>query len=257
MSLLKLPLFFAFLITYLTGSAQVSGYLGKKITVEPGMNISFTLLGPTAANNGIVGLYADKETSLWHTSRRYGLDFGYLIARNRQLILGYNYFKTGMVLNIITPSLISSGLDMHSLFMNPTCHTINLGYRIFAKDKGSLPPLGVFHSFNLQASFVNSPIVDKKTTLQYNDAPGHAPLGIDTKKMIYTFGYRFGENILLNDFLMVSYGWQFNIPLRLPRPYNGLGNSLTTNQLEYNTELNKRMLYHNLFYLNFGIGFIL
>ena len=101
--------------------AQIPGYLGKRffLNVENWSMPAFQ--NPTANNRGWGDTYGSTGGGFaFNTS--WGVQLGYAVSRTRVLSLSADYMRTGMILNLYTPSqsFFAQGgeEDYHYLFYN-------------------------------------------------------------------------------------------------------------------------------------------
>lgn len=259
---------FLFLLLLLCGSrisyAQIPGYLGKRTTVQVDGQITPALNNPTSNNKSFFGghYFGNESGGKFGFNWRVGANAGYTLSRRHQLVLGAGYLKTGMI-GYATSEYIDpfSGIidyDIHDLFYNLTGKTVELGMRFFNPLKGAIAPFGRYHTWSLQATFIDGKIIDKRTSYAYSPEPRttHGPLGIDTKVQHWEIAYEFGQNIIIKDLVVLNVAGRFHIPVRLDKVFSSESEGYVDNQTEYENEVFKRMSLHSLLTLKVGAGLI-
>lgn len=218
MSMLKIPLYALLLCGALSAYAQAPGYLGKRFTLQADVHGVPGLGGPTADNRGS-NHYGD-DGGGFAFNWRAGGQVGYAISRNRQVVLGVDYLKTGMLQDAYTPYFDpfneTYSYDEHYLFYNLTGLTVHAGMRKFRLMKGALAPMGAYGGWQLQYTRVTGEILDKRTYYYSGSSnEGHAPLGIKPQMNFMALGLEFGTNYILADRVLLDVGARFNLPLSL------------------------------------------
>ncbi len=245
--------------------AQIPGYLGKRTTIQVESQITPATRQPTANNkNFFNGYFGEESGGKLGFNWRVGLNAGYTLSRRHQLILGAGYLKTGMIGYAETPYIDAFGNyvgeDYFDLFYNLTGKTVELGMRFFNPTKGAIAPFGRYHTWALQATFLDGKIIDKQSHLYYDGfepRTTHAPLGIDTKTQHWEFAYEFGQNVIIKDIVVLNIAGRFNLPIRLDKIAIEEDSSEVTNQERYDKDVFSRMLGHSLFTFKVGAGLIL
>ena len=251
---------------------QVPGYLGKRLSLQGEFHSFPALGGPTAANKGLQVHYGEEGGGFglnWSAGAR----LGYVMSRQGQVVLSFDYLKTGMTQTAYTPATSFFGeqdFDSHYLFYNLTGLSGGIGIRQFKPLKGALAPMGRYNGYSLSATYLKGKILDKQTTYVFGGSTGHLPLGIEPKQLSLSFGYETGVNFVIKDRFLLSVGAKLNIPLS-PRfyrfalgeeaswyPYSG---SSDVSYEEGNTENFKelaatRYAYHSLIMFYIGVGLL-
>ena len=246
--------------------AQISGYLGKRFSLEADLQSIPTLSGITANNRGLgehYGTESEKANANFALSWRVGVTASYAISRQRAVTLLTDYLKTGAIVN--ATSLYYSAAndqyfqDIHYLFYNLEGRTIGIGLRKFNSRKGALPPFGNFRGFTLEATFIKGKIIDKQTTLGGTDLEPrntHAPLGIQPKTQLFSIGWEFGENYIIADRFLLSFGGHLRLPLQLNALLGDGGEGGGSNQAIFKQSALHRLSVHSLMTIHVGAGFL-
>lgn len=252
--------------------AQAPGYMGKRFTFLAEGNTMFVLNGVTANNKGLGTTYGTTGGG-FALSGRYGGQFGYALSRKHQLTLGFDYTKTGMVLdNLKTPVALDNGsndYDTHYLFYNLNAVSARLGMRFFDTHKAGLAPMGTYNGWSIVATHVKGKIIDKLTTYAYGDPEfGHKPLGINPVFNYLSLAYEGGINWVIADRILLNIGTRIAIPFQIGRWISNGTNSnayiqdplddyVKSNQKYFNDVTLNRMAYHSLITVYGGIGLLL
>lgn len=241
-------------------SAQIPGYLGKRFSLQADLQTMQALQGPTANNRG--SAYYGAQGGGFALNWRAGLSGGYAISRERQLYLGVDYLKTGMVLDVQTvyddPFFDLRFTDDHSLFYNLTAKTATVGIRTYNINKGAIAPFGPYSGIFLEYSRVTGAILDKQTNLEGRDQyqrTEHAPLGIQPKMNYFVFGYEFGKNFIVADRFVLNLGAKLRLPLQIFRLLQEEDPDID-NQTKFENEVISRLGLHSLLTVNVGGGFL-
>lgn len=249
-------------LSILTSFAQVPGYLGKKFTLQGEIHSFPALIGPTANNNGLQA-EGDGGTGLglnWSAGAR----LGYVLSRYNQLMLTFDYLKTGA----IQTAYLNSGFDYSSreIFYNLNGISFGIGNRKFRASKGGLAPMGKYNGYSLNLTALNGTLNKKYSS----SSSSLSTYGIEPKHLVLSFGYEFGTNYIIKDRLILNIGAKLNIALS-PRafnyaleeggawdPYNNSQNfSLEEgNTFNYKTVAASRYALHSFLMIYLGIGLI-
>ncbi len=270
--MMKTSLYALLLCGGLTAYAQAPGYLGKRFTLQADVHGVPGLGGPTADNRGSTH-YGD-DGGGFAFNWRAGGQAGYAISRSRQLVLGVDYLKTGMIQDAYTPYFDpfseTYNLDEHYLFYNLTGLTVHAGMRKFRLMKGALAPMGVYGGWQLQFTRVKGEILDKRTYYYSGSSnEGHAPLGIKPQMNFMALGLEFGTNYIVADRVLIDVGARFNLPLsagllfsKLEREDNysrpeGPDDYKAYNQDIFRENAASRIWLHSLVTFRVGVGLLL
>ena len=242
-------------------SAQISGYLGKRLIISTHVNSMIAISGPTASNRGIFKLYEEEQKSSFALSNRFSLEGEYVVSRSSSISLGVSYYKTGMALKVTTPSLTggNNSTDAHSLFYNLSATGISIGFSKYQLHKGAIPPLGKYLRFSIWANTVNGAILDKKTSFNSSNIKQHDKININPKRFQFGIGLGTQENYIYLDKLVLNVGWEIRLPYSLISYLNQPSTSSSddyNNQLKYNNSSDFRLLYHDLFTMKIGFGYL-
>jgi hypothetical protein len=246
-----------------TSFGQIPGYLGKRFIIHTNIHSMLATNGPTAANRGWSGLYF-RDTNSIALSNRFELQCEYATSRQGAVVLGVDYFKTGMVLNASTQKFNtgngSYSLDRHYLFYNLTSFGVNLGFSRYLTSRGALAPMGKHRTFSFWAKFVNGKILDKKTEYADSNIKTHQKILIDPKFVHYGISFTSHENTIFLDKLVLNIGWQINLPFDLValRDNNNYSSEGTAeeNQIFYDNAARLRLRNHDLITMKIGFGYL-
>ena len=246
---------------YFSCSAQISGYLGKRFIISTQINSIVAFAGPTASNRGVNSLYEEEQKSSFALSNRFSLEGEYVVSRSRSVSLGVSYYKTGMALNVTTPSLLgaNNGYDSHSLFYNLSVTGFNIGLNKYKLRKGAIPPLGKHLRLSIWANAVNGTILDKKTYFSTDILKQHDKLNINPKRLQFGIGLGTQENYIYLDKLVLNVGWEIRLPYSLIGYITETSNTSSnpnTSQVDYENRSDLRLLSHDLFTMKIGFGYL-
>lgn len=242
--------------------AQVPGYLGKKITLQGEFHSFPAINGPTATFKGSQFSYGENAGEFgfnWSA----GVRLGYVVSRYNQILLSFDYLKTGMTQTAYFPS--DFDYSSRDLFLNLKGLSFGIGTRKFRTGKGGLAPMGLYNGFSLNATLLKGEI-----NKDFN--PPNIKLstyGIDAKHMLVSLGYEFGNNFIIKDRLLLNVGAKLNFALS-PRafknaieasepwdPYNNVSLSLEEGNTDnFKTEAASRYAFHSIFMIYLGVGLI-
>jgi hypothetical protein len=249
--------------------AQIPGYLGKRFFLNAENWSMPALQNPTANNKGWGDNIYGSTGGGFAFNTTWSAQAGYAVSRTRVLSLSADYMRTGMILDLYTPSqsfFAQSGeQDYHYLFYNLKGPGLTLGWYSFNPNKGSLAPMGFYNGWSLRAQFIQGEILDKRTSYYYlEDGVKHAPLGVESSKLIGSLGWEFGYNTIYFDRMVFSLGCRLSIPLNVRQLSYIMSESTPefesyeeTNQAEFDKAVVSRMALHNLANLKIGVGYLI
>jgi hypothetical protein len=191
--------------------AQAPGYLGKRITLQGEFHSFPAIIGPTSSNRGLQ-TYSVSGDETFGLNWSAGARLGYVLSRYKQLVLSFDYLKTGVTQTAYLPT----GVDYTSreLFYNLQGLTFGIGTRKFNSGKGGLAPMGIYSGFSLQLTAL-------KGKLNKEFSPDNTPLsayGIEANHLVPSLGYEFGTNFIIKDKLLLNVGAKLNFALS-PRAF--------------------------------------
>lgn len=246
-------------LSILTSFAQAPGYLGKKFTLQGEFHSFPALSGPTVNNRGLDS-YDEEGLGLglnWSAGAR----LGYVLSRQQQLILSFDYLKTGVTQNAYYLSDFDYSSD--ELFFNLQGVSVGIGNRKFKPGKGGLAPMGKYSGFSLNATFLKGSL---NSEFSYNTRPLN-DYGIDPKHMVLSLGYEFGTNYIIKDRLILNVGAKLGLTLS-PRvfrfaleeeewtPNDGTFSIGEGNTDNFKTVAASRFSRHSILMIYLGIGLI-
>jgi hypothetical protein len=244
-----LILFILFSITT-ASTAQISGYLGKKISVEGLFHISPSYFGPTVNDRGT--LRYDEDNGIIGLNCRFGAIAGYAITRGHQLFLEGNYSATGVVIENVPSIYIEPDGDERELsnrvFFALHTFSIEAGSRFFIKLNNGIAPLGSYMGVSLGVNRTKA--IEKEREVMQNFT------GDDPGELLYVpqFAYPFfslsaGKTSIFSDVLILDFGIWLDVPL------SGPGNSYE-DEGRLKQEAFHRMIKHNIFSFHLGAGIV-
>lgn len=194
-----------FCLGSVAGFCQVPGYLGKKLTFQGEIHSFPALSGPTSKGHGLD--YVGDGSQAFGLNWSAGARLGYVVSRYSQVVLSFDYLKTGMVQTVYIPN----GFDYNSpeMFFNLTGLNFGIGNRKYRSSKGGLAPMGMYSGYSLNAILLKGKTNEKLSS--YNATP--AELGIDPKHMLLSFGYEIGTNFILKDRFLLNVGAKLNFAI--------------------------------------------
>lgn len=244
-----------------TGFCQVPGYLGKRISLQGEFHSFPALGGPTSNNKGLQNSDELGEGSFglnWSAGAR----LGYVVSRQSQVLLTFDYFKTGMNQSVYFET---GGFDYGSreVFFDLTGLSFGVGTRKFRSAKGGLAPMGTYTGYSLHATMLNG-----KANREFSQ--GTEIHGTKPNHIVPAFGYEIGTNFVVKDRMLLNVGAKLNFALS-PRavgyvlaeavsydPYsNEKGLSLAEGNTEnFKTIAASRYALHSVFMIYLGVGLI-
>jgi hypothetical protein len=232
MKLLQNVFLAIFLCISVCAKAQIPGYIGKRLYFDAEFQFMPALYTPTATGS-IFGL---------HT--RYGLGAGYAISRTRTLTAQVQYLQTGMFADFEKAGTWGTTFD--NVLCKLSTVALDVSYSRCRASRGDIAPIGrqsAYHFYFMQAS--------AKDNLSVSDAPVAASVyKIDPTGAIFGLGYSVTYHKMMNDQLMVKYGWQLNLPLSW-----GISGA-EGNQATFKNALNLKFAYYNLVQFKIGIALL-
>lgn len=245
----------------MTGFCQVPGYLGKKLSLQGEFHSFPALDGPTSNNRGLQ-TYDEVDGGRFGLNWSAGARLGYVVSRQSQILVSFDYFKTGMNQTVYFPD---GGFNIgeRNVFFNLTGLSFGVGQRKFRSSKGGLAPMGMYTGYSLNATMLNG-----KVNREFSS--GTEIHGTEPKHIVPSLGYEFGTNIVVKDRLLVNVGAKLNFALS-PRavgyviaeslswdPYsNEKGLSFAEGNTEnFKTIAASRYALHSVFMIYLGVGLI-
>ena len=198
------------------GYTQVTGYLGKKATLQINLLGFPALLQPTVNDKGLGNNYDDNNVSF---GLNYRLEFqlGYTIARYKQLVIASDYFKTGMKLTAYTlegSNIFNFSNKEHHLFYALNAVSLNVNMKKFFSDLGALAPFGQYWAYGLHTSFLKGTLLRKNP----NDATvNETALGIQPQFTYIAINLEYGKHSIYFDHLLVNLSIRLSIPIQFGR----------------------------------------
>ncbi|MEO1515074.1 MAG: hypothetical protein AAFV95_08670 [Bacteroidota bacterium] len=234
-------------------SAQVPGFMGKRLSVELNFQSSIAHDGPTSSNRG-TDRFGELSSNLGFNTCWVG-KLAYVLTRNLELVADYGYSKTGGPVSLIERDIFSpspSGRFLDMFYNIRTTHS-GLGLRYFATNRGGMAPFGPYAGFGLRwAKTVGE--VNREVTSQYGDSPSDNFQDGQSANFLFgnlNFGYRhvFGNRILLNTGIDISL--PFDELFGIDASFGD------TNEDRFRGAALERIAYHSAIMMNIGIGILL
>jgi hypothetical protein len=241
-------------------SAQVPGYMGKRLMLGYSNNFFVTASGPTARTN----------EAGFNTTHCFNLE--YTIKNRTNLCASFQMFNTGTMLN---KNIEVSGYDPASQeYLNYTymyspvgdepifvsTKTFGIGFKFFPT--GSLAPLGKYKKLELLLLFSdvsysnNSFIINENYQGTYSR--GTIGAGEYTFKT-FALAYTLGRQRVLFDRIVLDYGIQFALlPAGFFATLNGDEDFYSNSTIESNfrSVTNARLFRYNIFNFHLGLGLL-
>jgi hypothetical protein len=273
---LKTVLLFLLLSTFTPLFAQnlVSGYQGRRWYAEANMSATPTIVGPSYDNYGSQRFSSDLP-NVYDLSARIGADMHYVAGRHLCVFGGYEYARTGMLMQAVSPSLLlpdgvtTTDNDVHHLFYQMRLHTVQAGAEFYT-NPSLLAPLGVYFRVALQYNILLADLRERQTTFS-NAYGGTRFRNLYLNKMEtyeITPVVEIGSRTVLANRLTLSIGARTQLPimalstLQFSDANNYLpsfGNDDTYimhNFDAFHYAARQRMLWHGIFMIRVGVGFL-
>lgn len=242
-------------------NAQPPGYLGKRAIVTLGISSFPTFGGPTQNNNGS-NYFGESNDRSWGIDYEFEGNFSYTVGRQSSIGLTIGQFYTGMVSQAKTDALVSNPvssfeqIDFHDLFYRLNVRSISFTHNLYRAKKGALSPLGNYFFWGLKRSFISGRIIDKKTDYHAGEVFGHRSLEINPKSAYSSIIFGWSNHQIYWDKLIVKTGFRFGVPLNIVS-WNKLSDNNDTNQEEFELNSYLRIWRHEIFRIDFSIGYLL
>lgn len=191
-----------FLYISTCATAQIPGYMGKRLVIDAEIQTYLALLTPTSSGKHLL---SDSEGT-YGLHGRFGLGAGYVLSRHQMVHAHVNYLRTGM--NVLRYSLQANGnRTSHDLLNVLSGLTFDLAYSRTRPTNGHIAPLGKQRAYHIYMTRVNgNHNLYENGQLVNNQLFG----GMDAKSTIYGIGYSVTYNKVLNDQFLLTYGWRIN-----------------------------------------------
>lgn len=184
MSIFRVFILFSFVLTHLNTNAQVPGYMGKKVSVAAGTEVS-----PLVS-----GLLIDKK--VYSLLPKVIGSIQYVIGLDKELAL-HGSFSSGVT--EVSEALNSK--NMQPFYNNHW--SAGLNYRTYQFDRtGSIAPLGTYRSYGIE--YAQSRIIDKGIYLNN----GNQLVG-SWSSLLISAGT--GKQLIFNDWFLIDYGVEFSL----------------------------------------------
>ncbi|MCB0707610.1 MAG: hypothetical protein KDC34_19980 [Saprospiraceae bacterium] len=261
---------FVGLISFQFGNAQVSGYLGKRLSVCGNFDfmptvrgLELRLLDGIAISNEGIGVDFN-----WG----YGIDLAYALTRKLSVRAGIGRFHTNMEMD-------SKGL-LYSVIFNETyvvdytylydltALTYRVGFDWSRLKRGGLGPMGPY--FGMHADFHN--ITGMETDKYPTEDIGiigliDTPLEFDTKSKYWDLKFELGFNNILYDRLILKSAFQFGWSTRgryyTTNPSNNYQTEFTVqtykvyNEEKFDERSIARGFTHQMMMIRVGLGYLI
>ncbi len=251
--------------------AQAPGYIGKRASLMLNFSSFPAIAGPTKNNRGSSGRVFGEGEGRFGFNCEFEGQFSYALGRYFSLGIVGGQYATGTTSNADTFSEISNPqnyyLDHHEMFHRLNVRSLGLMYSTFNKGKGGLAPIGNRFFMSVKRYFINSEIIYQDTYYANSSAAalGHGDLGIDESLNLTFFHIGWSNDMVLWDKVIFSAGFKLGAPLNL-KFYDSLteedslsyfGDNPDENQYKYEAAVFNRLVRHELFRIDFGIGYLL
>ena len=233
-----------------------------------------TIMGPSYDNYGSQR-YDPSTQNVYDLSLRLGGDFYYVIGRRFTLITGYEYCRTGMLMQAFSPSLalpdgvVSTDNDVHSLFYQLRLHGVQVGAE-FQTNRSLLAPLGAYIRVLVQYSMIFGDKREQKT--EYSSFTTDKKIRNLYLNKMETYDItpivEIGSRTVLANRITLTLGVRSQLPLSVINRFSlteedvespSFGND--TQYIDYNYNLfnraaQQRLFMHGIFMVRVGVGFL-
>jgi hypothetical protein len=252
------------LLTASVLTAQVPGYMGKRLTLGYSNNFFAAIIGPPAQSYDM-GI---------NTTHSFNIEF--TIKPRTNFCLSYQMFNTGVTTN---HTFVNSTQDQYGNVYNVESHfdpvpnkpmelhsnNVCIGFKFF--NAGSLAPVGKYRKLELVLMFTElSYPPNSFFTYNYNygfggnDGVSRSSLGTGNYNFkSFALTYSLGRQRVLFNRLVLDYGLQFGfVPAGVFATLNSEGDfsDASTPENVFRQETNKRLFRHQLFNFHIGLGFL-
>ncbi|MEY4935281.1 MAG: hypothetical protein RIS64_1640 [Bacteroidota bacterium] len=213
-------------------TAQIPGYMGKRLVFDAEFQFMPVISTSTSDPNSEVG-------NSFHT--RYGLGVGYALSRTQTLTAQLQYFRTGMSTDLLNKA--TNKRDY--LFCKLSTIGLDVAYNVCRASRGDIAPIGRqvgYHFYVLQPSAKDDLYLSASKGVDRN-------YDVDPKGILFGVGYSVTYNKVVHDKFRIKYGWQINIPFSWGSEYFPSG----TEQERFDNDLKYKFRYYN--FLQFKVGF--
>lgn len=266
----KTLLTYLFCTISLVSFAQNPGYLGKHFILQLQGGTAAAIYGPTPNDRGLIRRYDSEAGALtFHT--RIGAKAGYAFSRRNMASIGFESFKTAMIMTAQSPARLQiigqpTVLDQHYLFYHLLGKSFQFHWGMFNPIKGSLAPYGAYTSFVLEAIVIDGKVAEDQITYFFTGYEGgYTSTRIEPDFTYWSAGLEVGINDIFFDRLTLSMACRVNAPLHLNRlqkayPYSApspYSDFMGHNQFFFELETIKRMSSYNLIQFSASVGVLL
>jgi hypothetical protein len=269
-------LFFLLFCVHAALQAQslVTGYQGRRWYAEANLSAIPTLVGPSYDNFG-VQRFQSSEPNIYDLSVRGGFDLYYVTNRYMTFFGGYEYARTGLLMQASSPSFAlpdgvqTTNNDLHHLFYQMRSHSAQFGAEFYT-DKSLLAPLGAYMRFSLQYNLFFADLRQRKTDFSsYYAGPRIRELGLNNLTTYeITPVFELGTRTVLANRITLSLGVRTHLPImalskfsfndeETEPPLFSNNNAYQIHNLQvFEQAARRRMFLHGIFMLQTSVGFL-
>ena len=184
-----LMLGFGLLLGTAQANAQVSGYMGHRLSLQANIELVPTLRGLSQNNNRFIR--SSNHDGSWAISKRYGLEMNYATTRRRSVTVAVDYFRTGQIKGLTYYDIW--GEERAQALYAIDCYTLAVGGRFYRH----VAPMGAYFELAGEVSSLTSKFKNYTyhAPTDISDYPKEDELKFNTKDIGINLGW--GTPILL------------------------------------------------------------
>lgn len=195
--------------------SQIPGYLGIRNTVQAEYHI-FPAINYTGRDSEVDNFLDGSGVISLGINQKGRFQYGYVLTRKHQLVIGFDYLRTGTTFTGYSPSsTIDGGVNTHEVLYRLTGIGGNVGVRKFNKKKAGLAPLGTYGGWGLYYNYLKGK--ELASIISFADFnPDQPAPDMGFRPQTQTFGAYFesGVNWIVADRLILGGGVKVNIPFQ-------------------------------------------
>lgn len=260
----KLIVLLISIVTPLFIFAQPPGYLGKRASFTLAVSSLPVINGPTQNNRGRRA-FEERKDGIGFNYEFEG-DFSYVVGRYKSLGVKVGQYYTGALSSAYTRTVSApegNDYDIHELFNRVNVKSVGITYSKFKRGKGALAPIGNRFYWGLKQTYISAEILDKTTRYGGEGLGivlGHRPIEVDQKTRLAFITMGWSNNQVFWDKLILKTGLRLSFPLK-GSAYNYSdsidGDDAYTNQENFERAMHARIMAHELFRVDVGVGYLL
>ncbi|MBK6903777.1 MAG: hypothetical protein IPH04_13500 [Saprospirales bacterium] len=224
-------------------SSQNPGYLGKHFILQVQGGTAPAIFGPTPNDRGLIKRYDSSQTGALSLNTRIGARAGYAFSRRNMASIGFETFKTAMIMTAYSPARLQiigqpTVLDQHYLFYHLIGKSFQFHWGMFNPIKGSLAPYGAYTNLVLEAIVIDGKVAEDQVSYYFTGYEGgYTSTRIEPDFTYWSAGLEVGVNDIFFDRLTLNLACRFNAPLhlnRLQKAYQYTAPSPNQNSIAHN-----------------------